>query len=106
WLKKFGRDPNVVGKQVRIDGRAATVIGVAPEEFHGIYAAVNMDGFMPLRSEVVDDYPRSQQFFTNRDYRPLTVFGRLKPGITLKQAQASMSALARRLEEQYPATDQ
>jgi hypothetical protein len=65
-----------------------------------------MDGYLPLRSQIVEDYPRSRDFFTNREYRALTVYARLKPGITLEQAQAEMSAVARRMEAQYPATDQ
>jgi hypothetical protein len=105
WQKKFGGDPAVVGKPVRFDGRPATVIGVAPKEFHGLYAGADMDGYVTLRSQVVDDSTRSHAFFTDRTFRGLTVYGRLKPGVTLEQAQASMSAAARRMEEQYPDTD-
>jgi putative ABC transport system permease protein len=106
WQKKFGGDPGVIGRAVRIDGRTATVIGVTSKDFHGLYAGADMDGYLPLRSQVVIDYPRSNNFFTSREYRSLTVYGRLAPGVNLKQAQAAMTSFARRLEEQYPETDQ
>jgi predicted permease len=105
WQNRFGGDPSVIGRTVRVDGQIATVIGVAPKDFHGIHAGANMEAYLPLRSRIEEDNPRSAGFFTNREFRALTVFGRLKPGITMRQAQASMSALARRMEEQYPATD-
>jgi predicted permease len=106
WRRNFGGDPSVIGRQVRIDGRAATVIGVASKDFHGLFAGADMDGYLPLRSQVVDDYARSAGFFTNRTYRALTVYGRLKPGTTVKEAQAAMTAVASRLEAQYLETDQ
>jgi predicted permease len=105
WQKTFGGDPNIIGKSVRFDGRAATIIGIAPEEFHGVYAGADMDGYVTLRSQIADDYPRSHGFFTDRQFRGLTVYGRLKPGIRLGQVQAAMDAVARRMEEQYPETD-
>src|SRR6185295_235518 len=69
-------------------------------------AGADMDGYMPLSSQIADNYVRSREFFTNREFRGLTVYGRLKPGITLKQAQNSVAAVLRRMEEQYPETDQ
>jgi predicted permease len=104
WQKRFGGDPAVIGRQLRINGRLATIIGVAQKDFHGVFAGVDMDGYMPLRSLVSEDL-QSRQFFTNREWRDLTVFARLKPNTTIDQAQASLSAVVRRLADQYPATD-
>ncbi len=106
WQKKFGGDAGVIGKQVRIDGRAATVIGVAPKDFHGLVAGGDMDGYLPLRAFIADEYSWSRDYFTNRKTRNLTLYARLKPGISIQQAQVAATALARHLEEQYPATDQ
>jgi predicted permease len=105
WQKKFGGDRSVIGRHVRVDGRLATVIGVAPKDFHGTYAGASFDGWLPLRIQVSDEYARSQQYFSDREARSLTVFGRLKPKVRLEQAQESMTALARHMELQYPDTD-
>ena len=64
-----------------------------------------MDGYLPLRTYVSDNYATSRTFFSNREWRGLTVLGRLKPGVSLKQAQESMSAVAKRIEQQYPETE-
>ena len=48
WEKRFGRDPNVIGRTVALDGAAVTVIGVVPEEFHGPYNLVEMDAYAPI----------------------------------------------------------
>jgi predicted permease len=105
WQKQFGSDPGVIGMHVRVDGRPATVIGVTPKEFHGLVAGGDMDGYLPLRALTADEHSWSREYFTNRKVRNLTVYARLKPGVSIQQAQVSASALARRLEEQYPATD-
>jgi predicted permease len=106
WQRHFGADRGVVGRQVRIDGRAATVIGVTSKDFHGLFAGADMDGYLPLRSQVVDDYPRSHPYFSSREYRGLTVYGRLQPGVTIQQAQSAATAVAGHLQKQYPDTDQ
>ena len=104
WQKRFGGDPAAVGRQVRIDGRAATVIGVAQKEFHGTFTGVDMDGYLPLRNLVDDGWAR--EMFSSRSVRPLTVMGRMKPGVSLEQVQAFMSLLALRMQQEHPATDQ
>ncbi len=104
WRKRFGGDPKVAGKQVRLDGRAARIIGVVPKGFYGLYAGAEMDCYLPLNSLTLR-FADGDRFFTNRNSRPLTVLGRMKPGVSLAQAQSSMDVLARRLGEQYPATD-
>jgi len=103
WQRRFGGDPTVLGQQVRVDGRPATVIGITPQNFRGTYEGMDMEGFVPLRSLVEE--PWAHELFTSRTVRPLTVFGRLKPGVSLGEAQSEMMMLTRRLEEQYPATD-
>src|SRR5262249_23493827 len=60
WLKQFGGDPGVVGRQVRVDGRTATVIGIVPKDFHGVFAGADMDGYLPLRSLIRDEYSWSR----------------------------------------------
>jgi predicted permease len=100
WQKTFGADPGVVGRQALIDGREATIIGVAPKEFHGTAFALDLDGYVPLNMISAEDLPRD-----DRSMRRLVVLGRLKPGVSLRQAQSSMDVVAARLAETYPATD-
>jgi predicted permease len=102
WQNKFGGDPGVVGKQALIDGREATIIGVAQKGFQGTNFALDMDGYVPLNMLPEED---AAKFWTDRSSRALTVMGRLKPGVSLRQAQTSMNLVADRLAEQYPATD-
>ena len=58
WQKRFGGDPNVVGKQALIDGQEATIIGVAPKEFHGTSFALNFDGYLPTNMVAKEDAAR------------------------------------------------
>src|SRR4029077_13247831 len=97
WQRRFGADPNVIGRQVRIDGRAVTVIGVASRDFHGLAFGLDCDGYLPLRSMAAD----VRDFLTNRSMRQLTVLGRLRKEGGLRAAQASMNVLAKRLEQEH-----
>ncbi|MFZ3245716.1 MAG: ABC transporter permease [Candidatus Acidiferrales bacterium] len=100
WQKRFGGDPAIVGKQVLIDGQDATIIGVAPKGFQGTQFAVEMDGYVPLNM-----MPGADKFWADRTARSLAIMARLKPGISLREAQSSVDVIAQRLADQYPATD-
>jgi predicted permease len=103
WQSKFGGDPHVIGKSIRVDGKQAIVIGVTPREFNGTVFALDIDAFLPLSAlSLIDD---SGSFWTARDDRRLNVMGRLKQGTTLKQAQSSIDVIAGRLASQYPEAD-
>jgi ABC-type antimicrobial peptide transport system permease subunit len=99
WRKKFGGDPGVVGKQVLVDGKPVTIVGVVPQKFRGMYSLTEMDGYVPLSITTTDES------WADRGQRGLTVLGRLKPGVTLAQADASVKVITHRLAGQYPATD-
>jgi predicted permease len=102
WQKRFGGDPGVVGKQALIDGQEATIIGVAPKGFQGTNFALDFDGYVPLNMMPAED---AATFWTDRTTRPLIVMGRVKTGVSLRQAQSSVNVAAERLAEQYPASD-
>jgi macrolide transport system ATP-binding/permease protein len=102
WQKRFGGDANVVGKQALIDGQEATIIGVTPKGFQGTNFALNLDGYVPMNMMPPQD---AATFWTDRSARFLAVLARLKPGVSLKQAQSSLNVVTARLAEQYPATD-
>ena len=101
WKKRFAGNSDVIGRHVRVDGKPATIIGVAPKEFQGTSFGVNMDAYLPLSMAAADD----PSMWTSRDDRRWMVMGRLKPGTSLSQAQSSMSLIMARLASQYPATD-
>jgi len=105
WQRRFGGDTDLLGRQVLVDGKTATVIGIAAKGFHGVYEGLEMEGYVPLRGLISEDTAALHPVFTSRSERPLTVLGRLKPHVSVKEAQAEMNVLTRRLQEQYPATD-
>ena len=103
WQKRFGGDPGIVGKQVRVNGSSAVVIGVAPSGFHGVSSNVEMQGYVPLSMMSGDS--RGNGLWTDRNQRVLTVLGSLKPDVSLRQAQSLVTTIANRLAIEYPKTN-
>jgi predicted permease len=102
WQKRFGGDPAAVDKHVVVNGKPATIIGVVPPDFHGLLFAFDMEGYLPLSMNSVEE---DASFWADRGDRSLMLFARLKPGISLAQAQSSMDVVAKRLAVEYPTTD-
>jgi putative ABC transport system permease protein len=96
WQRRFAGDPNVLQQTITLDGRQYTVIGIMPGDFRYILEG---DVWEPL---VLDT---ANAEFADRNRRSLMVFGRLKPGVTVAQAQAEMENITRRSAEQFPATN-
>ncbi|HUA84723.1 MAG TPA: ABC transporter permease [Bryobacteraceae bacterium] len=105
WQRMYGSDPNIEGKKVRLSGAEFTIIGVAPADFSGPEAFVLPDVYVPVHAYAQAIPLADADFLTGRARRPMNVFGRLKPGVSVAQAQAEMTTIARRLAEQYPATN-
>jgi predicted permease len=106
WRRKFNSDPNVAGKKVEVNGLPFTVIGVAPKEFHGTYSVLDMDAYIPFSAEPNEDPDAPiQKIWASRGSRNLTLMGRLKPGVTIKQAEATLSVVAQRIAQQHPDTE-
>jgi len=103
WQRRFHGDEGIIGRQIRIDGKSATIVGVAPQKFQGMFPIFEMDAYLPLSALAAGD--TSRRFWTNRDWRSALAFGRLKPGVTLAQVQSSLDVITARLAKQYPATD-
>ncbi len=103
WTKRFSADPSVVGKAVRLNGRPFTIVGVAPEGFHGAYAFVGMDLFLPLA--MMEGTPGWGNAWSNRGANAILTLARLKRGVSLARAQASVEVVGRRLAAQYPGTN-
>ncbi len=94
WQRQFGGDPSVVNRTVQLNGESYTLVGIMPPGFQ--FPALR-DLWVPL---VLD--PAKEPWRADRTNRNLAVFGRLKPGVNLNQANAEMSVMAQRLQEQYP----
>ena len=101
WRRDFGADPNVVGQSVRINGKAATIIGVMPPNFK---FPVSEELWTPLYNEFPPQ-PRGDLRLGANNNAP-AVMGRLKAGVTIDQANAEFIALARHLAEDNPKTNQ
>jgi len=106
WMKTFGGDPGVIGKTVRVDGAPAVITGVVAKSFRGTLMGVELDGYIAL-----DDYgvlmPDAKRWlYHNRKARPVQLFARLAPGVSLSEAQAATDALMTTLANEHPDTDQ
>jgi predicted permease len=99
WRSAFNADPGVVGTTVRLNKHSFTVVGVAPARFHGTEQFEWPDYFIPVVNRFDAEY------LADRTGRPLTVLGRLKPGVTPQQATENLSAIATELAKEYPKTD-
>ena len=106
WQKRFAGDPEVVGKHVEMNGHPATIVGVTPKGFYGTYAMLNMDAYVPLSATFTEEFgtPVSDTW-TKREMRGLTILARLKPGVDIKRASASLNVVAKRLSDEHPDID-
>ena len=100
WQRRMASDPNIVGKTVQLNNRAYQVIGIGPESFVGSKFALALDFWVPI--SMSDDLRRSPGLLNERGSHWMNVIGRLKPGVTLAQASAEVSAIATRLNHEYP----
>ena len=106
WMKHFGGDPTVIGTPIRVDGSPAVVTGVVEESFRGTLMGVEMDGYVAIDDYGVLNPDVTRWLYRNRKARPITLFGRLKPGVTVDEAQAAVDVLMATLADEHPATDQ
>jgi putative ABC transport system permease protein len=101
FWKKIGGDPAIVGTAITLNGRAFTVIGVAPASFTGVDVGFAPDMWLPMSMHQWVR-PAGDSWFQLRRALLLTVIARLKPGVTITEAQAQMKTIARQLEQAYP----
>jgi len=94
WQNRFGGDPGIIGKSIRANAEAATIVGVMPQGFH---FPMNHDVWLPLSID-----PLQAERGANR----AAVVGRLREGVSLEQADVQMDEIARRLAETYPETNE
>jgi predicted permease len=101
WQRRFGADPNVIGRTLTLSGNNFTIAGVMPASFSlnkEVLPAVNgiqqADLLLPL--------PLSESARTNRGNEDFNIFAKLKPGLSVAEAQADMDLIAGRMKQQFP----
>ncbi len=97
WKRRFGSDPTVLGKQLCFNDRLFTVVGVLPSGFRGL--SDGADVWAPFAAST------SAANLAERGSRGFPAVAKLKPGVSVRQAQAELDGISKRLEQAYPATN-
>lgn len=105
WSSRLGADPGAVGRAITINGRPATVVGVAPADFRGAYAVYVVPEFWVPASALPSLRSSQAAFLTDRRSPSLRLMGRLAPGVGVAEAQAAADTIAARLAAAYPDTN-
>lgn len=103
WKDRYGGDPYIIGKKQRLNGVLHTIIGVAPAGFYGTFVGYSFQFWVPASMEEL--FEAGGYKLENRGARWIEGFALLRPGVAIQQAQTELSAIAKRLENEYPATN-
>jgi predicted permease len=103
WKERYHGDPAITGKTQMLNGVQHTIIGVAPEGFYGTFVGYKFQFWVPTSMQ--EKFDAGGYKLEDRGARWIEGFARLKAGVTIEQAQAEISAVAKRLENDYPATN-
>src|SRR5919112_4960522 len=104
WRRRFGADPSVVGRDVLLNGHPFRVVGVMPEGFSGAEVIYTPEVWLPMTMQ--EWIEPGNSWLERRTTQNIFAVGRLKDGVTREQAEASLNALAKRLGEEYPDTNE
>ena len=102
WKRQFAEDRNIVGQTIRLEQQDYTVVGVAPPEFHDLGTFGSPDVFVPIAMHDQILTGVAKDWFNIRGARMTFLIGRLKPGVTQRQAESAMGSMADELARQYP----
>lgn len=98
WRSRFGADPDLVGRSISLDKRPFTVVGIMPANFRSLLLVEHEDIWIPI----VQD-PMFGKWMSRAGGHWMRVIARLKPGVSIAQAQAEMDTMSARLAKEYPA---
>jgi predicted permease len=100
WRRRFHADPNVIGRNIKLNEQVFTIIGVTPAAFQGTIDGLTFDLWVPvvMHSQLTGSW----NWLEDRNSRPLALMARLQPGVSIDQARAEVRTIARRLELAYP----
>jgi predicted permease len=102
WKDRYGGDPNIIGRPQYLNGVQHTIIGVAPEKFHGTFIGYSFSFWVPVSMQETFDTGYKLE---DRSARWIEGYAFLKPGVTRQQADAELHAISQRLEKDYPETN-
>jgi macrolide transport system ATP-binding/permease protein len=88
---RFGGPPNAIGQSILVDNIPFTVIGVTPPEFFGVDPAMAPDLYLPLHTNLLTDGPRAARMYGDGNFYWIEMMGRLRPGVSMAQAQAALA---------------
>jgi predicted permease len=100
WTEHFQQRDDVIGQRIAVNGRAATIVGIAPARFQGLWLGERSDVWVPLVA-----YSRAggqARLLEDRTGGPFAMVGRLAPGVSLREAQSELATIAARLQAAYP----
>jgi predicted permease len=100
WQKRFGGNQSIIGSDVIVNGRSYTIIGVAPQGFFGTEIVAAPEMWFPVAMQAQIEV--GDEWLDERGTENIFVQGRLKPGISLAQAQEATNLIAAQLEREYP----
>src|SRR5213080_146375 len=103
WKNRYKSDPDIVGKTQFMNGVQHTIIGVAPEKFHGTFIGYSFNFWVPTSMQ--ETFDNTGYKLEDRGARWIEGYAFLKPGVTRQQGQAELSAIAKRLENDFPETN-
>lgn len=102
WQTRFGADPDIAGKKVKIDGLDYTIVGVAPPSFVGTELIFTPELFVPVAME---KQVEGSDWVHDRHAQQAWAIGRLKPGVSMKAAEADINSIAAQLGREHPEAD-
>jgi putative ABC transport system permease protein len=103
WKNRYKGDPQIIGKTQYLNGVQHTIVGVAPENFHGTFVGYSFQFWVPTSMQ--ETFDSTGYKLEDRGARWIEGHAFLKPGVSVAQAQAEISAVAKRLENDYPETN-
>src|SRR5438876_532015 len=103
WKERYGGDPNIIGRTQYLNGVQHTIVGVAPEKFHGTFIGYSFSFWVPTSMQ--ETFDTTGYKLEDRGARWIEGYAFLKPGVTRQQAQAELNSISQRLENDFPDTN-
>jgi len=101
WVRRFGSDPGVLGRKIMLNGLPYEIVGVMPHSFSLPREVMpTLDG--AEQAEILLPLPLPANAAQNRDHEDYNIMGKLKPGVSVEQAQAEMDTITARLRHEFP----